>query len=157
MPHGALMTPALAWAAFRKRQGVAPSRLAWTWDLAGAILVTVLVLGPLQKIQGFHPVAPIALAVGLGVKFRRWAVWKSLAWERGAFRAAGIVVLMLPGYVVWQFHREASVTEQIWSMPGGSSEPDLDRSGHLVRPDHTSLHGYVPRRRPSSRGGRSWE
>ena len=36
----------------------------WTWDLAGTTLGTLLLLGPLQAIQGFHPAAPLALAIG---------------------------------------------------------------------------------------------
>ena len=43
-----LMSPALWWAARRKRQGAAVSRLTWTWDLAGMILAALLVLGPIQ-------------------------------------------------------------------------------------------------------------
>ena len=35
------------------------------------MLGTLLLLGPLQAIQGFHPAAPLAVAIGAGVQLRR--------------------------------------------------------------------------------------
>ena len=70
-----LLAPALAWAAWRQRHQVPARRLAWTWDVAGAILGTLLFLGPLQTIHGLHPAASISLALGAGVRSRRWLVW----------------------------------------------------------------------------------
>ena len=73
-----LMAPALTWAAWRKRMNVPVHRLSWTWDLAGAILGALLLLGPLQTIQGLHPAAPASLALGMGVQLRRRLVRPSI-------------------------------------------------------------------------------
>ena len=90
-----LLSPALAWAALRQRQQVPVHRLAWTWDLAGTILGTLLFLGPLQTILGLHPAASVSLALGAGVRCRRLLVWRrrrgsailavSGSWWRGCF------------------------------------------------------------------------
>ncbi len=59
-----LMSPAIGWAARRKWQGAAAARLEWTWDLAGMILATLLVLGPIQTVHGLHPTASLARGAG---------------------------------------------------------------------------------------------
>ena len=112
-----LLAPALAWAAWRQRQQVPVHRLSWTWDLAGAILGTLLLLGPLQTIQGLHPAAPVSLALGAGIRCRRWLVWRSAAWQRTACRLGILVAGVLPFYTLWQWHSVASVPERVWSQP----------------------------------------
>jgi hypothetical protein len=75
----ALLSPALVWAAWRRRRGASIDASWWVWDLAGLALVTLLFLGPLQAIQGFHPAAPLTLALGAGTRFKRFIVRRSAA------------------------------------------------------------------------------
>jgi arylsulfatase A-like enzyme len=137
-----LMMPVLLWSALRRRQGASVRRLAWTWDLAGVILVTLLLLGPLLRIQGLHAVAPVAVALGAGVRFRRKLVWRSPAWERAACWAGGITIALLPAYSLWRWHRAVNVPEHVWSLPGTEGPNVLWIVPDTLRADHTSVHGY---------------
>jgi arylsulfatase A-like enzyme len=137
-----LMSPALAWAAWRQRQQAPLHRLAWTWDLAGAILGTLLFLGPLQTIQGLHPAAPISLALGAGIRCRRLLVWRSAAWQRAACRLGIVVACALPFYTLWQWHLVASVPERVWSEPGARTPNLIWIVADTLRADHMSVYGY---------------
>ncbi len=137
-----LMSPALAWAARRKRQGAALNRLAWTWDLAGVILGTLLLLGPLQAIHGFHPMAPLAVALGVGVRFRRWLVWRSPAWLRVSRAAGWMIIGLLPIYTIWGWHRATSKADLVWSGPAPAAPNLLWIVMDTVRADHMSVYGY---------------
>ncbi len=148
-----LMAPALLWAAFRRGQGVAVERLAWTWDLTGAILVSLLLLGPLQTIQGLHPIAYAAVALGAGTRFRRWLVRPTLAWQRGACWAGGIVVGVLPVYSLWQYHAAVTAPLRVWSTPGTQAPSVLWIVLDTLRADHTSVAGYS---RPTTPALEEW-
>ena len=137
-----LLAPALAWAAWRQRRQVPVHRLSWTWDLAGAILGTLLLLGPLQTIQGLHPAAPVSLALGAGIRCRRWLVWRSAAWQRTACRLGILVAGILPFYALWQWHSVASVPERVWSQPGARTPNVLWIVADTLRADHMSVYGY---------------
>jgi arylsulfatase A-like enzyme len=142
------MTPALLWAAVRKRQGAPACRLSWTWDLAGAILATLLLLGPLQTVQGFHPVAPIVVALGAGVNLRGWLVWKSHTWQRAAYWAGSATIALLPVYSLWQWKREAGAAGQVWSVPPPEGPNVIWIVLDTLRADHTSIHGYYRQTTP---------
>ena len=137
-----LLAPALAWAAWRQSQQVPVHRLSWTWDLAGAILGTLLLLGPLQTIQGLHPAAPVAVALGAGIRCRRWLVWRSAAWQRTACWLGILVAGLLPFYALWQWHAVASVPERVWSQPGARTPNVLWIVADTLRADHMSVYGY---------------
>ena len=137
-----LMAPALAWAAWRQSRQVPVRRLSWTWDLAGAILGTLLLLGPLQTIQGLHPAAPVSIALGAGIRGRRWLVWRSAAWQRTAFRLGILVAGILPFYTLWQWHAVASVADHVWSQPGASTPNVIWIVADTLRADHMSVYGY---------------
>jgi arylsulfatase A-like enzyme len=137
-----ILAPALAWAAWRQRRQVPVHRLAWTWDLAGAILGTLLLLGPLQTIQGLHPAAPASVALGAGIRCRRWLVWRSAAWQRTACRLAMLVAGTLPFYALWQWHSVARAPERVWSQPGARTPNVLWIVADTLRADHMSCYGY---------------
>jgi len=137
-----LMAPALAWAAWRQRRRVPVHRLSWTWDLAGATLATLLLLGPLQTIQGLHPAAPVSLALGAGIRCRRHLVWRSAAWQRTGARLAILVASGLPFYALWQWHSVASMPERVWSQPGAHTPNVLWIVADTLRADHMSCYGY---------------
>ncbi len=137
-----LMVPALACAARRRRRGASCRWPFWTWDLAGAVLGTLLLLGPLQTIQGLHPTAPIALAVGAGTQLRRWLVWRSRFWQRISLWFGGLVVCLLPGYALWQWHSVASAPALVWSRPAAQTPNLLWIVLDTVRADHMSVYGY---------------
>jgi arylsulfatase A-like enzyme len=138
----ALMTPALLWARLWKRQGVPAERLVWTWDLAGVILMTLFLLGPIQIIPGFHPAAPVALALGAGIQFRRRLVWPSFHWQRAACWSGTIALCVVPGYALLRWHWAASAPERVWSMPGTRASNFLWIVLDTLRADHTSVYGY---------------
>jgi arylsulfatase A-like enzyme len=141
LPLG-LLAPALAWAAWRQKHQVPASRLAWTWDVAGAILGTLLFLGPLQTIHGLHPAASISLALGAGIRCRRWLVWRSAAWQRTSFRLGILVAGLLPFYALWQWHSVASVPARVWSEPAANTPNVIWIVADTLRADHMSLYGY---------------
>jgi arylsulfatase A-like enzyme len=137
-----LMAPAFLWAARRKRQGAAASRLAWTWDLAGLILGALLMLGPIQSIHGLHPAAPVAVALGAGIQLRRLLVWKSPAWQRTAFWAGAIVVGLLPLFTLWRWHAARTVPERVAAAAAGGAPNLLWIVLDTLRADHMSVYGY---------------
>jgi arylsulfatase A-like enzyme len=148
-----LLAPALAWAARRQRQQVPLHRLAWTWDLAGTILGTLLFLGPLQTILGLHPAASVLLALGAGIRCRRRLVWRSAAWQRTAGRLGIVVAGLLPFYALWQWHSVASVSERVWSEPATRTPNLIWIVADTLRADHMSLYGYE---RPTTPELKKW-
>jgi arylsulfatase A-like enzyme len=137
-----ILAPALAWAAWRQRQQVPARRLSWTWDLAGAILGTLLLLGPLQTIQGLHPAAPVSLALGAGIRCRRRLVWRSVAWQRTACWLGILVAGALPIYTFWQWRGVAGVSDRVWSQPGIRTPNVLWIVADTLRADHMGIYGY---------------
>src|SRR5262245_59554307 len=99
-----LVAPALAWTEWRKRRGQAEEAVSRAWDWTGAVLATFLLLGPLMAIRGFHPVAPVAVAVGIGSRIRRWVVWRTPGWHRGSYWAGGIAIGLLAFQAAWQWN-----------------------------------------------------
>ena len=137
-----LLAPALAWAAWRQSRQVPVHRLSWTWDLAGAILGTLLLLGPLQTIQGLHAAAPVSIALGAGIRSRRWLVWRSAAWQRTSFWLGILVASMLPFYTLWQWNAVASVPDHVWSQPSARTPNLIWIVADTLRADHMSVYGY---------------
>ncbi len=137
-----LLAPALAWAAWRQRHHVPVHRLAWTWDVAGVILGILLLLGPLQLIQGLHPAARISLALGAAIRGRRWLVWRSAAWQRGSRRVGILVAGVLPFYALWQWHSVASAPDRVWAEPAAGEPNVIWIVADTLRADHMSIHGY---------------
>jgi arylsulfatase A-like enzyme len=144
----ALMAPALAWAAWRRSRNAPIARLTWTWDLAGAILGTLLLLGPLQTIHGLHPVAPVAAALGTGIRFRRWLVWPTVAWQRGARRLGTFIIGLLPFYALAQWYTITSAPERAWSLAAAQAPNVLWIVIDTLRADHMSVYGYHRRTTP---------
>jgi arylsulfatase A-like enzyme len=137
-----LLSPALLWAKWRARRGASADRFWWTWGLAGTTLGTLLLLGPLQAIQGFHPAAPLALAIGAGVQLRRIVVRRSAAWLRIS-RVSGLaVVCLLPLYSLWQWHNVKGAGWHAWSQPASKAPNLLFIVLDTLRADHMSLYGY---------------
>ena len=138
----ALMAPALAWAAWRKRRGGCLKRKSWTWGLAGTTLGTLLLLGPLQAIHGFHPMAPLAVAFGAGVQLRRLLVRRSLAWQRNCRFLGVAMILVLPVYAFCQWRQVTSSPLHAWSRPGRGTPNLIWIVLDTLRADHMSLYGY---------------
>jgi arylsulfatase A-like enzyme len=137
-----LLAPALAWAAWRKRRGGSLKWMSLTWDLAGTVLGTLLLLGPLHAIQGFHPSAPLAVAFGAGVQSRRLLVRRSAAWVRISRSLGVAVIFLLPAYVFWEWHRTTTAAFGAWSRPASRAPNLIWIVLDTLRADHTSLHGY---------------
>ena len=116
--------------------------MSLTWDLAGTVLGTLLLLGPLHAIQGFHPSAPLAVAFGAGVQSRRLLVRRSAAWVRISRSLGVAVVFLLPAYVFWEWHRTATAAFGAWSRPASRAPNLIWIVLDTLRADHTSLHGY---------------
>jgi hypothetical protein len=140
---GALLAPAKLWAAWRRRRGASAEGFRFTWDLAGLTLGTLLLLGPLQAIQGFHPAAPLAVSLGVGVRFRRCFVRPTTAWVRFSCMSGLIVACLLPVYSLWQWQSARFAGRHAWSQPAKKKAPNLlfivlD----TLRADHMSLYGY---------------
>src|SRR5262249_4229867 len=137
------VTPVWAWTA-RRAVRRAPARpVSWAWDWAGAVLGTLLFLGPLLAVHRLHTVGALAVALGAGTRTRRLLVRPTPRWQRLSRRAGVIVLIGLPSYAIWQWDRVARAEQRAWSRPLPCRAPNLlwivmD----TVRADRMSLHGY---------------
>ena len=136
------MAPACAWAAWRKSRGAAATRFYWTWDFAGVTLGSLVFLGPLQAIHGFHPVAPLALAVGAGFQLRHCFVRRSPSWARRCRKVGIVAIVLVPSYAFWQWHRVMSAPLAAWSQPSSSAPNLIFIVLDTLRADHMSTYGY---------------
>ncbi len=137
-----ILGPALIWASWRRRRRFGPQRTAWTWGLAGTLLATLLLLGPLQAIHGFHPMAPVAIALGAGVQMRHLLLRRSPTCQRN-YRFLGVaVIVLLPAYGFWDWQRVTSAPLQAWSRPAPHTPNLIWIVLDTLRADHMSLHGY---------------
>lgn len=137
-----ILTAPLQWLAARRTRtspGDSPPGPAWGW--AGMVLGALLLLGPLLAIRGFHPMAPLAVSVGVGYRIRRLVVRPTAAWRRGVHLAAAIGIGVLGLLVLTQRPAAASI-----SAPVAGSSP---RSPSLIwividtlRADRMSVYGY---------------
>ena len=116
-----------------------------------ALLGTLLLLGPLQAIHGFHPAAPLAVASAPAFQLKRLLVRRSPGWQRISRFLGVAVILLLPAYVWWQWHRVTSVPRHAWSRPGQSSPNLIWIVLDTLRADHLSLYGYHRQTTPPAR------
>ncbi len=137
-----LVGPVLAWVAWRGRRREMHNAPGWAWEWAGWVVGTLLLLGPLLTIRGFHFAAPLAVALGVGYRIRRCLVRPSLGWPRCVYGAAGIAVIVLGYHVAWQWNASASAR-------GPSAARAVAHRPNLLwivldtlRADRMSLHGY---------------
>jgi arylsulfatase A-like enzyme len=148
-----LVAPTQMLAAYRVRrqpEEVAPGP---AWDWAGLVLGTLLLLGPLLAVQGFHPIAPVAVAMGAGSRIRGLIVRPTTSWRRRVRGgvAIGIGVLVLLAASQWRAGA---------SVPGPSLANRARRAPNLLwivvdtlRADRMSLYGY---RRPTTPELEAW-
>jgi arylsulfatase A-like enzyme len=137
-----LVAPVLAGSARRARRRPFAPPVAWTWDWAGAVLGTLLLLGPLLAIPKLHAVAALTIAVGAGTRIRRLLVRPTPVWRRNACWAGAIVLGGLPVYSFWQWSLVARARERAWSRPASNAPNLLWIVMDTVRADRMSLHGY---------------
>jgi arylsulfatase A-like enzyme len=141
------VAPALAWSARRAGRSEPARAVSRVWGWAGAVLGTLLFLGPLLAVRGLHAVGALALAIGAGTRLRHLVVRPTPAWQRASSWAGAIVLGGLPVYSLWQWHRVVHAEERAWSRPASRAPNLLWIVMDTVRADHTSLHGY---RRPTT-------
>ncbi len=142
-----LVCPAFALLAWRKRRGrqVSPLAVAWVHGWAGTVLGSLFFIGPLLATRALHPVAAVALAVGLG--FRLWPglVRRDEQPEPPRLPGRGC---RNPGrhrrpFAPGEFgHREAGSSRV--PTVGRRSQPALDRRGHSPRGSHEHLRVRTP-------------
>ncbi|AGA27452.1 sulfatase [Singulisphaera acidiphila] len=143
-----LVAPVLGVAAWLRAKGQGKRSIGLTWNWAGMVLGTFLLLGPLLTLPGLHPVAVVILALGLGYRIRGWLVRPTTAWKRGACWAGGLVFVMLPVYSFVQERRVTAAPERAWSRPAPAAAAGVGAPNLLwivmdtVRADHLSLYGY---------------
>jgi arylsulfatase A-like enzyme len=140
---GLLVGPALAWVAWRRRKRGADRTPGWAWDWSGWVLGTLMLLGPLQTIRGFHFAAPLAVALGVGFRTRRFLVRPSRGWTRGAYGAAGIAVIVLGSHLAWQYNVSTPGRGPAGSLAGDRAPNLLWIVLDTLRADRMSLHGYA--------------
>jgi arylsulfatase A-like enzyme len=145
-----------AWWRRRRARSGAPAgdpRRPWIW--AGTILGTLLVLGPLLAIRGLHAGPALVLALGFGLKFRRWVVRPTPRWPRAACWAGAIAAGILPGYILRDWNRLGGAEARAWSRPA----PEAPAPNLLwivmdtVRADRLSVQGYS---RPTTPALEQW-
>ena len=137
-----LVIPALVWASRRGRRHQAGDMLSWTWEWAGTVLGTLLLLGPLLSIRGFHVAAPLAVSVGVGFRIRRWMIRPTAGWRRGSYRAAGIAAVVLTINLFWQWKAYAATRDLIGPRPAAHARNLLWIVVDTLRADRMSLYGY---------------
>jgi arylsulfatase A-like enzyme len=137
-----LGAPALARSSRRVRGPDALKRDVRVCRYFGAILGTLLFLGPLLTVRRLHAVAALALAVGAGVRSRKLLVRPTPGWRRGACWAGALVLVGLPAYSYWQWARVVGAEGRAWSRPPRRAANLLWIVMDTVRADHMSLYGY---------------
>jgi arylsulfatase A-like enzyme len=138
----ALVAPALLLAAHRVRRRPELDAPGPAWDWAGMVLGTLLLLGPLSAIRGFHPMAPFAVSIGVGFRIRRLLVRPTPLWRRGIHGAAMIGVGVLALLVLTQWHADASGPERHMARMGRKDPSLLWIVVDTLRADRMSLYGY---------------
>ena len=78
---------------------------------------------------------------GAGFRLRRWIIRPTPGWRRLACWAGGAMLVLLPVYSLFQFHKVRGSEARAWTMPdrGTGSELALDRHGHRPRRSHGPL------------------
>ncbi len=136
-----LVGPPLAWSARRRSSRLLRGRSP-IWGWCGLVLGTLLFLGPLLAVRGFHVAAPVALSIGLGYRIRRWLVRPGAAWSRTAFGATGIsIAAMAMGLALRESMGRAEAGTNASAM--GASRPNLIWIVlDTLRADRMQLYGY---------------
>ena len=136
-----LIAPAFLLAKLRDRDGSRGGHArATVW--AGAVLGTLLVLGPLLAIRGLYPVAALVLAMGVGVRSRKLLVRASPGWSKAARWLGGIAVAGFVPFVAWDYHRVANAGERAFALPSIQAPNVLWIVLDTTRADRLSLYGY---------------
>jgi arylsulfatase A-like enzyme len=137
-----LVWPALAAVAWRRRATGRDNAPGWAWDWAGWVLGTLLFLGPLLTIRGFHFAAPLAVALGFGFRIRRWLVRPTPTWPRRVSQAARIALVLMATHLAWQFGGAASGNTPTTPSTARNAPNLLWIVLDTLRADRMSLHGY---------------
>ena len=137
-----MMAPMLALAAWRARRATGALEPGPAWGWAGAVLGFLLFLGPMLAIRGLHPIAPIAIAVGVGYRARRLIVRPTLGWKRQVHGAAVAGIALLGLLVATQWHVEASASGPAVIREGKPAPNLLWIVLDTLRADRMSLYGY---------------
>jgi arylsulfatase A-like enzyme len=147
-----LVWPTLAWASWQSRRGGASRVVSRAWGWAGMVLGALFFFGPLRAIQGLHPAAPVALAVGLGFRLRRLFVGPTPDWRRGSGWGAIAILLLLP-CALWQFDAVGRPSRLDWSSAPLGAPNLLWIVVDTLPADRMSLYGYG---RPTTPELESW-
>jgi arylsulfatase A-like enzyme len=148
-----LVAPMLILAARRVRKRPEDDAPGPAWEWAGMVLGTLLLLGPLLAVRGFHPVAPLAVSVGAGYRIRRWIVRPTLPWRRGVHGAAAIAIGVLALLMVSQSHAGRSISGLVAARPDPRRPNLLWIVLDTLRADRMSVYGYA---RPTTPSLESW-
>ena len=141
-----LVSPVLAWAIWRNRKsessGAGVVRLAWGW--AGMVLGGLCLFGPLTAIDGLHPAAPVALAIGGGFRLRRWFVRPTIGWQRLSRIGAGLAIVIVSSIAFFDIRRDTAVASPILTAgkPAAGAPNLIWIVLDTLRADRMSLHGY---------------
>ncbi len=148
-----LVAPMQMLAAYRLRrrpEDVAPGP---AWDWAGMVLGTLLLLGPLLAVRGFHPIAPVAVAMGAGSRIRRLIVRPTPTWRRRARGGAAIGIGVLLLLLASQWRTGASVPAPRGAPMSRPAPNLLWIVVDTLRADRMSLYGYE---RPTTPNLEAW-
>jgi arylsulfatase A-like enzyme len=137
-----LVTPVLASSSRRRRGPLAARAVSRTCNWAGAVLGTLLFLGPLLAFRRLHTIAALALAVGLGFRLRRVLVRRTPGWRRASCWAGAFALVGLAVYSFWQWDLVTRAKDRAWSRPTRRAPDLLWIVMDTVRADHMSLYGY---------------
>jgi arylsulfatase A-like enzyme len=137
-----LVAPTLAWTAWRAKAGRSAASSSWSFDWAGTVLGTMLVLGPLLAIRGLHSTAALVLAVAIGARLRRWVVRPSPRWRLASVRVGGVAFVVLIAHATWQWSRVAGSGDRAWGRPAIAGPNLLWIVMDTVRADRMGLYGY---------------
>ena len=145
-----LVWPTLALFAWRGRSGrrPAPWAVAWAWNWSGTVLGTLVFIGPLFALRVLHPMAAVALAVGLG--FRSWrGMFRAMTgWRRLSCWCAGIVLLGLMTCLVPRWNAMGRAPKAAADRPVAGSPNLLWIVVDTLRADRMSVYGYQRRTTP---------
>jgi arylsulfatase A-like enzyme len=137
-----LIGPLLCLTAWRLRRSPDVNLPGPAWDWAGMVLGFLLFYGPLLSVRGFHPLAPLAVSMGLGFRIRRLIVRPTEAWRRRIHGAALIGIGVLGLLVLTQWHKEPAVPRPLTAGTAGPAPNLLWIVLDTLRADRMSVYGY---------------
>ncbi|MGP0068216.1 MAG: sulfatase-like hydrolase/transferase, partial [Isosphaeraceae bacterium] len=118
----------------------------WSW--AGTVLGMLLLIGPLLATRALHPLASVALAIGLGFRLWRGTLRAITGRRRLSYWGAGIGILALSACLLPRSNAAVPTPKSASSRPVAGSPNLLWIVVDTLRADRMSVYGYERKTTP---------